>query len=168
MCALINWFTQRLLHVDITLVQGLIVDFYYDKLSMDEWVVTAAEFCIDFLSKNSLVGYDSFMKKSIFESWKSFMIIFGSTLLQTPTIRFSLFISLWFPIRQQSIILPKTACAFRVPCYGRLKNFADFIYNSASKTTERKLFRLCTSDACERFFMKHFQGGHVKKCKQIS
>lgn len=43
MCALINWFTQRLLHVDITLVQGLIVDFYYDKLLMEEWIVTQAD-----------------------------------------------------------------------------------------------------------------------------
>lgn len=43
MCALINWFTQRLLHVDITLVQGLIVDFYYDKLLMEEWIATAAD-----------------------------------------------------------------------------------------------------------------------------
>lgn len=47
MCALINWFTQRLSHVDITLVQGLIVDFYYDKLLMEDWVVTAAAAAAD-------------------------------------------------------------------------------------------------------------------------
>lgn len=51
MCALINWFTQRLLHVDITLVQGLKVDFYYDKLLMAEWIVTAADSDIDFCAK---------------------------------------------------------------------------------------------------------------------
>lgn len=62
MCALINWFTQRLSNVDITLVQGLIVDFCYDKLLTEDWNPV-----IDFprsltVRKNSLVGYDSLMK----------------------------------------------------------------------------------------------------------
>lgn len=62
MCALINWFTQRLSHVDITLVQGLIVDFCYDKLLTEDW---KRRYRFSFaLRKNSLVGYDSLMKNS--------------------------------------------------------------------------------------------------------
>ena len=72
MCALINWFTQRLLHVDITLVQGLKVDFYYDKLLMAEWIVTAADSTIDFCVKQK----QSRRLWSDSESSKSFFLLF--------------------------------------------------------------------------------------------
>lgn len=148
MCALINWFTQRLSHVDITLVQGLIVDFCYDKLLTEDW---KRRYRFSFaLRKNSLVGYDSLMKNSpkkkrnfasSYENFGSekFAAFFSSSRsfdsdshgAWPPSLRRC---RVSFPIQRQSIILFETVLEL-VHFVLENSNFADFpLYYSSSRT----------------------------------
>lgn len=174
MCALINWFTQRLSHVDITLVQGLIVDFYYDKSLMAEWVVTASSAegsVIDFhFKRHSLVGYDSLketfkltvMRKVCDNFWQQKSFLSDSS----PSGMTSLSLNS-FPIQKRSIILLETVLSSCISCF----NFR------AAGTKIQKLCRLPLRLLFIEQNYKYFsawtasrglsQGGHVIKCKQI-
>lgn len=185
MCALINWFTQRLSHVDITLVQGLIVDFYYDKLLMEEWIVTAADFGIDFcatqkqsrrlwfIDENFPIPND---EKVCFLS-HSFMIIFGAkkvfhSIPMGQDLSLSLFHELAL-VSDSAAIDHSSRDSFQLMHFmfhaSRRKNSKTLPTSYLIQRGENweKLFCLCTSDS-QAVFMKHFQGGHVMKCKQIS
>lgn len=148
--------------------------------------MNGSRFCYRFFAphENSLVGYDSLMKISQFR--KTFFSFFSRFSIYdnfwrkkvsrfpwgTKSLLFSLFHKLTLvPIQQQSIILLETVFSLCISCFllardEKLKNFADFIYNSASKTI-RKLFACAFHDP-RAVYIKHFQGGHVIKCKQIS
>lgn len=174
MCALINWFTQRLSHVDITLVQGLIVDFCYDKLLTEDW---KRRYRFSFaLRKNSLVGYDSLMKNSpkktklrfvLWKFWQRKVCCFFSPLAHSiPT-----------PMGHDLLRSAVVESRFR---FSGNRSYSSRQFSSSCiscwKIQTLPTFRFIIHRAeLKTFFLspcirqpRHSQGGHVIKCKQIS
>jgi hypothetical protein len=120
-----------------------------------------------FLRQNSLVGYDSLMEEfSRSESWQSFYDNFRARK----------------SFRHPSPLGPDSPSRFRF-CSNRSyfsRQLVHFMFHATRRKTQETLptsfiiqrvklhFSPVHFRRSRAVFMKHFQGGHVMKCKQIS